>query len=130
MDRFVTRITVILTTIYFITSYVFAQCGVDILTGSYVLLFEACVVTYTFCSGKYHCKHIRWSSASILICDILNHTDYYFDYIPVSMANIIPIAILAIGMSATTYLSIRHFFTIRKKKKRNVDNGRSKSSDR
>lgn len=88
MDRVITRLSIVLITIYFIVSYVLAQFGIDILTNSYVLLFELCVVSYTFCSGKFHCKYMRWTALSILIVDLLNHSDYYFNYIPVSIFNI------------------------------------------
>lgn len=114
MDRVLTRLSIVLITIYFIVSYVLAQFGVDILTNSYVLLFELCVVSYTFCSGKFHCKYMRWTALSILIVDLLNHSDYYFNYIPVSIFNILPIAILTLGIGTSITLAIRHFYKVMK----------------
>jgi hypothetical protein len=112
MDRFITRITIILVTIYFIVSYLFALCGIDILTNSYVILFEACVVSYTFCSGRFHCVYIRWTALSLLVADIINHTDYYFNYIPVNIFNILPISILALGVTTSVALAFRHFYQV------------------
>lgn len=112
MDRVLTRLTIVLVTLYFLISYVFAQLGMDILTNSYVILFELCVVAYTFCSGSFHCKYIRWTALSVLVVDTLNHTDYYFDYIPISVFNILPIFIIAIGMGTTLTLAIRHFIHV------------------
>lgn len=114
MDRVITRLSIVLITIYFIVSYVLAQFGIDILTNSYVLLFELCVVSYTFCSGKFHCKYMRWTALSILIVDLLNHSDYYFNYIPVSIFNILPIGILALGIGTSITLAIRHFYKVAK----------------
>ena len=114
MDRVLTRLTIVIVTIYFIASYIFAQLGVDILTNSYVLLFELCVVSYTFCSGKFHCKYMRWTGLSFLIVDLLNHSDYYFNYIPVNVFNIVPIGILALGIGTSITLAIRHFYKVMK----------------
>lgn len=114
MDRVITRLSIVLITIYFIVSYVLAQFGIDILTNSYVLLFELCVVSYTFCSGKFHCKYMRWTALSILIVDLLNHSDYYFNYIPVNVFNIVPIGILALGIGTSITLAIRHFYQVTK----------------
>lgn len=118
MDRVITRLSIVLITIYFIVSYVLAQFGIDILTNSYVLLFELCVVSYTFCSGKFHCKYMRWTALSILIVDLLNHSDYYFNYIPVSIFNILPIGILALGIGTSITLAIRHFYQVNKLKRK------------
>ena len=115
----------VIITLYFIVSYVLAQFGIDILTNTYVfLLLELCVVSYTFCSGKFHCKYIRWTALSIFIVDILNHSDYYFDYIPVNVFNIIPISILAIGITTSITLAFRHFYRVNKVKKLRQKNGR------
>lgn len=122
MDRFVTRMTIVLVTIYFLVSYIVAQTGIDILTNAYVVLFEICVVAYTFCSGKFHCKYIRWTALSLLIVDILNHTDYYFNYVPISVYNILPIGIIALGIATSLTLAIRHFIQVTK-----LRNGRRKT---
>lgn len=123
MDRFLTRLTIILVSLYFLISYIIAQfAGIDILRYSYILLFESCVVAFTFCSGKYHCKYIRWTALSILICDLISHTDYYFDYIPVNIFNILLAAIMAIGLGTSAILSIQHFYLVSKLKKHH--NGR------
>ena len=121
MDKVITRLTIVLVTIYFIVSYIFAQFGLDIMTSSYVLLFELCAVAYTFCSGSFHCKYMRSTAISILIVDTISHTDYYFDYIPVSVYNIIPIFILALGISISMFIAFRHFYLVNKiRRKRNA----------
>lgn len=123
MDKVITRFSIVIVTIYFIASYLFAQFGVDILSRAYTILFELCVVTYTFCSGKFHCKYIRWTALSLLFVDVLNYTDYYFNYIPTSVYNIIPIGILAIGITTSITLAFRHFYKVNKIKRLRKKNG-------
>lgn len=123
MDKVITRFSIVIVTIYFIISYLFAQFGVDILSRAYTILFELCVVTYTFCSGKFHCKYIRWTALSLLFVDVLNYTDYYFNYIPTSVYNIIPIGILAIGITTSITLAFRHFYKVNKIKRLRKKNG-------
>lgn len=123
MDKIITRFSIVIVTIYFIISYLFAQFGVDILSRAYTILFELCVVTYTFCSGKFHCKYIRWTALSLLFVDVLNYTDYYFNYIPTSVYNIIPIGILAIGITTSITLAFRHFYKVNKIKRLRKKNG-------
>lgn len=120
MDRFITRLTIIIVTIYFIVSYIFAQYGIDILSSAYILLLELCVVSYTFCSGAFHCKYMRWTALSIFFADIISYTDYYFNYIPVSMYNIVPLLVIAIGILTSATLAIRHFIRVNKIKKTKI----------
>lgn len=136
MDKFLTRISVIVVAIYFIISYILAQfVGIDILRYSYILLFEACVVAYTFCSGKYHCRFIRWTALSIFVSDVISHTDYYLDYIPTNLYNFIPLLLLSIGLATSSILAIRHFYKVIKLKKlvnehrQHISNQESTTSD-
>lgn len=118
MDKFVTRLTIILVAAYFIISFVVAEVfAVDILRDSYILLFELCAVLYTFNSGKYHCKYIRWTGLSIFVCDTIAHLDYYFDFISVRWYNLILLSIVAIGVSTSLYKSINHFIKVSKWKR-------------
>jgi hypothetical protein len=57
---------------------------------------------------------MRWTALSILIVDLLNHSDYYFNYIPISIFNILPIGILALGIGSSITLAIRHFYKVMK----------------
>lgn len=118
MDKFITRLTIILVAAYFIISFVVAEAfAVDILRDSYILLFELCAVLYTFNSGKYHCKYIRWTGLSIFVCDTIAHLDYYFDFISVRWYNLILLSIVAIGVSTSLYKSINHFIKVSKWKR-------------
>lgn len=125
MDKVITRITIVLISLYFVLCYLVAQyMGVDIMRDSYILLLELCVVSYTFCSGKFHCKFMRWTALSILLADIVSHTDYYFEYIPLEWYNFIPLGILALGIGISITLALRHFHKVNKlRNKKNKING-------
>lgn len=114
MDKVLTRLTIVVVAIYFVVSYIFAQMGVDIFRYTYTLLFELCVVSYTFCSGKFHCKYMRWTALSLLLADTISHTDYYFNYIPVGIYNLIPLFIVVTGIGTSITLAIRHFYKVTK----------------
>lgn len=78
---------------------------------------EACLVAYTFCNGKYHCRFIRWTALSILVCDTISHTDYYFDYIPVEWYNAMLLVVTISGLTTSCFLAIKHFYRVLKVKK-------------
>lgn len=113
MGKFFVRITIVLVTIYFLVSYILAQFfGVDILRNTYILLFETCVVIYTFSEGKYHCRYIKWVALSILLCDTLVHIDYYFNIFTTPLHNLLPASILALGIGTSITLALRHFYKV------------------
>lgn len=117
MGKFFVRCTVVFVSIYMLIAFLLANfCGVDILTQTYVLLFEVCVVIYCFCEGKYHCKYIRYTALSILLSDTITRLDYLFDFLSVEEHNLIPAFILAFGMLTSITLALRHFYLVMKLK--------------
>lgn len=113
MDKAITRITIVLVSIYFILCYIFAQfMGIDLMRDSYIILFELCVVSYTFCSGNFHCRFMKWTALSVLFADIISHTDYYFCYIPLEWYNFFPLVAISMGLSTSITLAIRHFIQV------------------
>ena len=109
--------SIIMVAIYLILSCILAQfCGIDILTNAYTLLFELCVVVYTFSEGKYHCKYMKYTALSILLADTLTRLDYMFDFMSVTAHNLIPIAILAIGIGTSITKAFIHFYRVIKLK--------------
>lgn len=115
MGKLFVRLTIVLTSIYLIIAYSLAQfCGVDILDGNHVILFEICVVIYCYSEGKYHCRYIKHTALAILLSDTLTRLDYLFNFLSVEAHNLIPIAILFIGISVSIFKSIRHFYQVTK----------------
>lgn len=130
MGKFLVRITTILVAIYFVITFLIAQlCGENLFDDHYVLLFELCVVVYTFSEGKYHCKYMKYTALSIFLADTLTRLDYLFDFMSVSAHNLIPIGILVIGMTTSITKAIMHFVRVIKLK--HIKNyGREESENR
>lgn len=80
----------------------------------YTVLLELCVCINISAQGKYHCKYIRWTAYSILVNDIVVSTDNIFDYLPYTLAVIIPFSIITAGLLTTTILAIRHYIRVRR----------------
>lgn len=117
MGKFIVRMSIIMVAIYLTLSCILAQfCGIDILTNAYTLLFELCVVVYTFSEGKYHCKYMKYTALSILLADTLTRLDYMFDFMSVTAHNLIPIAILAVGIGTSVTKAFIHFYRVLKLK--------------
>lgn len=117
MNKFLVRITITLVALYFVLMFLLAQfLSVNIATNIYVLLFELCVVVYTFSEGKYHCKYMKYTALSILLADTLTRLDYMFDFMSVTAHNLIPIAILAVGIGTSVTKAFIHFYRVLKLK--------------
>ena len=127
MGKFLVRITIIGVALYFMLAYYMAQFhGVDILCNSYTLMFEACVVTYSFSEGRYHCRFAKWTMLSIFASDIISHLDYYYNFISVGIYNYLLSFILFAGFGTSCCLAIRHFYkVIQLNKKINAHNRRN-----
>ena len=129
MGKFLVRLTIASVAIYMIVIYILAQlCGIDILFGNYPILFELCVVVYTFSEGKYHCKYMKYTALSIFFADTLTRLDYMFNFMSVSAHNLIPIGILAVGIGTSITKAIMHFVRVMKlKNKKNYVNKESEN---
>ena len=120
MGKFLVRLTIISVAIYLVIAYLIAQfIGVDILTNTYTLMFELCVVVFTFSDGRYHCKYIRYLMLAIFLSDTLAHSDYLFNFMSVTAHNLISIALLVIGAFISLFQAISHFIKVRKIKRNN-----------
>lgn len=117
MGKFLVRLCISTTALYYVISCLFAQLlGIDILTSTYILLFELCVVVYTFSEGKYHCKYMKYTALSILLADTLTRLDYMFDFMSITAHNLIPIGILAVGIGTSITKAFIHFYRVLKLK--------------
>ena len=119
MGKFLVRLTIIGVAIYLIIAYLVAQLlGVDILTNTYTLMFELCVVVYSFSGGKFHCKYIRYLMLAIFLSDTLARFDYLFSFMSVTAHNLILVALLVIGAFISLFQAISHFIKVRKLKRK------------
>ena len=123
MGKFIVRITIIITSIFMIISYLSAQLfGIDIFSDWYIVMFELCVTIYCYSGGKYHCKYIKHLSLAILLSETITRLDNYFDFLSVFTHNAIPIFIFSIGVLAILVKAIIHFM-----KSRRIINGKRNS---
>lgn len=124
MGKFLVRTTIVITAVYLIISYCLAQfVGIDILDDWYSVLFECITVVYCFSEGKYHCKYMKYTAISILFSDVLTRVDNEFDFLSVYAHNLIPIGILALGITTSITLAFRHFYKVNKIKRLRKKNG-------
>ena len=118
MGKFLVRATITLTALYFVLSFMLAQLyGIDVMYDNYAILFEMCTVVYCFSEGAYHCKYMKYTALSILICDTITRLDNRFDFLSTSAHNIIPILILGSGISYGIFMAIKHFIRVNRIKK-------------
>lgn len=123
MGKFIVRITIIITSIFMIISYLSAQLfGIDIFSDWYIVMFELCVTIYCYSEGKYHCKYIKHLSLAILLSETITRLDNCFDFLSVFTHNIIPIFIFSIGVFTILVKAIIHFM-----KSRRIINGKRNS---
>lgn len=118
MGKFLVRLTVITVGVYFALAYILAQYfGLDILGDWYIVLFELICVVYCYSEGKYHCRYIKHLSLCVFLCEIITRLDNELDFLSVKAHNMIPLAILALGVATSVTLAIRHFYRVLKVKK-------------
>lgn len=130
MGKFLVRITIIFTSIYFLIAFYVAQFyGIDIIYDYYAMMFELCVVVYSYSEGRYHCKFIKHLAASVLVTDFITCLDNSLNFLSVSEHNGFGFCCISIGMGMTLYEAIKHFHDVSKiKRKRaklygsNIDN--------
>lgn len=122
MGKFIVRLTIIFTAMYFVLACIVAQLfGVDIITNLYTIPFELCVVVYSFSEGKYHCKYIKYTALAILLSDVISQLDNYYDFLSIETHNAIPIYLIALGIFIGVYKAIKHYAAVIKIKKARRD---------
>lgn len=127
MGKLLVRLTIVIVSVYFVLTYLVAQTmGIDIHSDWYASLFALIIVVYAHSEGKYHCKFLKYSATSLFVCDMLTRLDNAYNFLSVDAHNLIPIAILAIGLGTSITLAIRHFYRVIKlNRRKNANNARS-----
>lgn len=118
MSKFFVRFTVIFVAVYMVVCHIAAVVWhTNLWSHTYTVLFEICVCLCISAQGKYHCKYIRWTAYAITLNDAVVSADEMFDFLPYSIAIVLPFVIIAIGLTATTTLAINHYHKVRKIKR-------------
>lgn len=130
MGKFLVRITVIITSIYFIIAYIYAQFfAIDIMNNWYELLFELIVVVFSFSDGKYYCAHLRFLALSILIADTLCRVDNYYNFLTINELFFSSVVVMALGFMASTISAVRHFLRVNKVKQMRKKSGHNNDNN-
>lgn len=129
MGKLLVRLTVIIVAIDFVISFIVARFWqIDIAGDWYATLFALIIAVYAHSEGKYHCKYLKYTATAIFVCDLLTRLDNTFNFLTVKSHNLIPIAILALGIGTSSFLAIKHFYNViklnRKIDARNARNAR------
>lgn len=115
MGKLIVRITIVLTSLYLLASYIAAQFfGVDILNDFRCIPFELCVVVYAYSEGRYHCKYLKHLSLCILLADVITSADNIFNFMSIEAHNLIPMSLLALGFLTLTCKAFKHFYKVRR----------------
>lgn len=110
MGKFLVRITIISTSIYFIICHLVAQFyGIDILTDWYIVPFILIVVVYSYTEGKYHCRHIKHLALSIFLTDLLVRFDNRCNFLTISELFLVSFVLLLLGFVTSTISAVNHF---------------------
>lgn len=117
MGKVFVRLVIVFVSIYMLISFIVAHTlGIDVLTNSYTLLFELCTVVYCFSEGKYHCKYMKYTALSVFISDTITRLDNAINFLSVEEHNLIPISLIALGMTTSIILAFMHFYLVSKLK--------------
>lgn len=131
MGKFLVRITVIFTSIYFVIAYIYAQFfSTDIMDDWYGLLFELIAVVYCFSEGKYHCAHLRFLALSIFIADAICRLDNCNNFLTISEHNFSLLVVMSLGFMASTFSAVRHFLRVNKLKQKRKSGNNNKNNER
>lgn len=127
MGKLLVRLTIVIVSVYFVLTYLVAQTmGIDIHSDWYTSLFALIIVVYAHSEGVYHCKFLKYSATSLFVCDALTRLNNTYKFLSVDAHNLIPIAILALGLGTSITLAIRHFIQVIKlNKQKNARNARN-----
>ena len=110
--------TVIGVALYLILCYMVALLrDICIWNQTYYLLFEFCVCLCISKQGVYHCKFIKWTAYGIFLSDAMVCADNIFDIFPVSYMVFAPVIVIALGLTLTTILAIRHYIKVKRIKR-------------
>lgn len=119
MDKFIVRITVLLTNIYIPIVLLFAVNGIDISNYDYLFscsfMLGVLVTTLAHSQGKYHCKWIRGLCYNSVVLPIFNFTDSRYNLFDDVYVYIITVSsIWSLFVLYTLILAINHFRKVRR----------------
>lgn len=116
MDKFLLRVTVVFTSLYFICVFVLAWNGIEYFNDAYIVLFEICGCRVMSSQGKYHCKYMKYTAYGLTFGDALTRLDSTYDFLPYEAIYVIPASMIAISFVVPFILALRHFYKVQQLK--------------
>lgn len=115
--KFLVRLTIILTSLYFIVVFSIALLFEETFHNDmYVVLLELCLAVFTSVQGNYHCKYARYTAWGIFSSDSVTRLDGAYNFVPVGNTAIVSSVILGLAIITSVFLAIRHFIKVKKLK--------------
>ena len=125
MSKFALRVSILLVSLYMLACYILMlTSSINLWSHTYTVIFELCLCLCISAQGNYHCKYMRWTLYGITIADTLTSIDELFDIVPYTIIAYAPAIVITLGLLTTTTLAIRHYFKVRRFKKRWQNNSR------
>jgi len=114
LPKFLVRLTVIFTALYFTIVYALAWYGIEFFNDAYIVLFELCVCSFISVQGKYHCKYIKYTAWNLSASDALSRIDYAYDIFSTDAVIILSTTFICLAWFIPLVLALRHYYKIRK----------------
>lgn len=117
MDKFIVRITIFYTTLYFMYVLYYAWSGVNVFDDTYKLLLVYSLFVFVKEHPKYHCRFARFLALNIFATESITYIDNkYCIFEDAELMLIVLSSMWIISVTATLVLAFRHLYKVQKLK--------------
>lgn len=118
MGKFLVRIFVVFTTLYFLCSYILAWLGIEYFSDVYIIMAECIICVVMSSQGKYHCKYMKFTAYGLTAGDCVTRIDNEYEILSVDSAIILPLSLVMCSVLISFVLALRHFYQVQKIKRK------------
>ena len=112
MDKLLVRLFVVLTTLYFLCTYIMAWYGVECFSDAYIVMAELAICVVMSSQGKYHCKYMKFTAYGLTASDCITRIDNAFDILGVEASIILPLSLVMCSVTISFVLALRHYYRV------------------
>lgn len=120
LPKFLVRLTVVFTTIYFAVVYALSWCGIEFFNDAYILLFELCICSFISVQGKYHCKYIKYTAWNMTAADTVTRIDGAYNLLTADAIITISAIFINLAWLIPFTLALWHYYKVRKISKKRL----------